>query len=235
MKRFCKSIILTYNAFSRCDKNFKTVFYHDIGKKYTSMGTPFELFCNHMNKLRVKDRVCFDDGFRGIWNVRAELKKRNIKPIIFIAIDLVGKPEYLSWDEILILQNEYEFDFQSHSYTHQTLAGPYNKKAPIPKNGRTDDWLLHELNDSKLEIENRLLKKVTSFCFPLGYFSDKIVEKCKEIGYECVYASFPGNITNDYIQSRCLCQNLSSFEFGLVLKGGMNSLKTRYMRMHKCN
>lgn len=233
MKKLIKSFILCCGTVLKRNNSSKTVFYHDVSKRHTSMGTPSDVFWKHMDYLRPGDQVCFDDGFRGIWDEREEFAKRKIRPLVFIAIELVGQPGYLTWPEILTLQNDYGFDFQSHTWSHQTLAGQYNKKAPIPEEGRTNAWFSHELRDSKRELELRLNKTITSICFPVGYFSDDVVARCKAVGYECVYASYPGNISNDYVQTRCLCQDLSPFEFRLVLKGGMSILKKRYLRMHK--
>lgn len=212
----------------------KVVFYHDIGKKYTSMGTPEEVFWAHMKCLRDGDVVCFDDGFRGIWDEREKLKVVSCKfrVIVFIAVGLVGKPGYLAWDEIRELQSRYGIDFQCHTWSHQTLAGPYNVEVPGPPGGRTEEWYGHELVDSKAELERQLGKKITALCFPVGYFTDDVIRRCREAGYEKVYASYPGNISDGYIQPRCLVQSMSSFEFKCVLNGGMNWFQSRYLKRH---
>jgi peptidoglycan/xylan/chitin deacetylase (PgdA/CDA1 family) len=233
MKRKLKSLIFWLNALIHRDTSPKTVFYHDVSKSYTSMGTPRELFWAHMAQLRVGDLVCFDDGFRGIWDERDTFKAQKIYPKVFLAVNLIGQANYLSWEEILILQRDYGFDFQCHTWSHQTLIGPYNEEVITPSEGRTDAWLKKELVDSKQELEARLGKPITELCFPVGYFSNDVILRCKDTGYERVWASYPGNRTEAYVQPRCLCQNLSSFEFGLILKGGMNPLANRYLKMHK--
>ena len=92
---------------------------------------------------------------------------------------------------------------------------------------------VYELVDSKAELERRLGKKVTALCFPVGYFSDEVIRRCKTSGYETVYASYPGDVTDDYVQPRCLVQDLSVGEFKSVLNGGMNLLERRYLKRHK--
>ena len=59
------------------------------------------------------------------------------------------------------------------------------------------------------------------------------MRRCAAAGYEAAYASCPGGATDDFVKPRCLAQNLSPAEFRLVLKGGMNLLRRRYLRMHK--
>lgn len=220
---------------AKTDASRKVVFYHDIGRKWTHMGTLPEVFSRHMYKLRSGDIVCFDDGFRGVWEKRDlfyiehnRLDNREIKKIVFLAVGLVGQKGYLTWEEIITLQDSYGFEFQCHTWSHQTLVGPWNEEVPIPKNGRTEEWYHHELNESKAELEHRLQRQVTALCFPVGFYSDEVLVRCKRAGYEKVYASYPGNITSNYVQPRCLVQDLSPLAFGAVLKGGMMLFEKRY-------
>jgi len=260
MRMLVKNVLLLFNAIFHRDTSPKVVFYHDIGQKYTPMGTPEALFRAHMEYLKrevekvgvggqrnvVCHEVAFDDGFRGLWDHREMLREYDIHPIVFIAIALVGQPGYLTWDEIRTLQNEYGVNFQCHTWSHQTLVGPGNTDLPIPSdpNFRTDEWYHHELVDSKAELEKRLNKKIDALCFPVGYFSDDVIQRCVNAGYEKLYASFPGNKDDDMSASglrlpasarlvpRILCQSLSLADFRLVLKGGMSPLRRRYLKMH---
>ena len=230
--RFVKRLALLVGSVFAHDTSPKVVFYHDIGQKWTPMGTPVDLFLAHMKYLRKGDVVCFDDGFRGIWDER-DLLGRVKCVIVFVAVELVGRPGYLTWDEIRELQNKYGIAFQCHTWSHQTLAGPWNVEVVEPKEGRTEEWYKHELVDSKAELERMLCKKVTALCFPVGYFSDKVISRCKAAGYEKVYASYPGNVTGDYVQPRCLVQHMSAGEFKSVLKGAMNLFRWHYFMRHK--
>ena len=233
MRGLIKRSLLSLGAFLLRDARHKVVFYHDVGKQYTPMGTDAKVFWGQMAYLRYGDVVCFDDGFRGIWDAREGFAKRQIKPIVFIAVALVGQDGYLTWDEIRTLQTDYGFDFQCHTWSHQTLIGPYNDEEPEPPNGRTEEWYRHELVDSKMELEQQLSKKVSALCFPVGYFSDDVIRRCKEAGYQKVYTSYPGNVTVDYVQPRCLVQDLSVVAFKSVLRGGMSILVPRYLKLHK--
>lgn len=228
-----REVLVRLFAFLCRDNCPKVVFYHDIGKAWTPMGTSREIFWEHMKCLRDGDVVCFDDGFRGIWNVREDFSRvERVETIVFLAVGLVGKPGYLTWDEIRELQDKYGFNFQCHTWSHQTLAGPYNQEVPEPPDGRTDEWYRHELLDSKAELERRLGKPVTSLCLPVGHFSDDVIRRCREAGYKKVYASYPGNVTDEYIQPRCLVQDLSPNAFKSVLNGGMAPLAGRYRLRH---
>lgn len=240
MKKFIKNILLWIGSIVCRDTAAKVVFYHDIGTKYTKMGTDLKIFKEHLELVGVrscsgtKDVICFDDGFRGIWDYREEVKSISVKckVKVFIAVDLVGKEAYLTWDEIRTLNREYGVDFQSHTWSHQTLVGPWNED-DVPREERTEEWYERELVTSRQKIAAELGKDVDELCFPVGYFSDELIERCKKAGYRKVYASYPGNITDDYIQPRCLVQDLDTTAFKYVLKGGMNIFKSRYLAIHK--
>lgn len=237
MKSFIKYCLLKLGALVYRDISTKVIFYHDIGKQYTPMGTDAKVFWGHMACLREGGVVCFDDGFRGIWDAREKLKgvSSKFRVVVFIAVGLVGKVGYLTWDEIRELQDEYGVEFQCHTWSHQTLVGPYNDEVAEPINGRTEEWYRQELVESKSELERQLGKKVTALCFPVGYYSDDVIRRCKEAGYEKVYASYPGDVTNEYVQPRCLVQDLSVAALRATLRGGMAMIAPRYYKLHKFN
>lgn len=251
MRKVIKNIILWVYAIVAHDKAPKIVFYHDIGKKWTPMGTSPQMFFKHMRVIvescrlssyesygglkgkRKADVVCFDDGFRGVWEYRDELEKIvgvGVRVIVFIAVRLVGQPGYLTWDEIRTLNREYGIIFQCHTWSHQTLVGEMIDESP--KEERTEEWYKRELVESRLRMEEELGRIVDELCFPVGNFSDEVIERCKAAGYRKVYASHPGNISDDYIQPRCLVQDLGVMGFKAVLNGGMNPMKNRYLAMH---
>lgn len=242
MMKKIKSLILRVLAFVVRDSRAKVVFYHDVGQVYTPMGTPEELFWAHMERLLqhgvqhgVAHEVAFDDGFRGVWDARDRFREMGLCTVVFLAVGLVGQPGYLTWDEIRTLQDDYGFQFQCHTWSHQTLVGPCNTDLPLPEKPdfRTEDWYRHELIESKAELERQLRRPVTALCFPVGYFSSAIVRRCQAAGYELLYASYPGNRGSGLIVPRCLVQDLSLADFSAVLSGGMNVISRRYRARHE--
>lgn len=236
MKKKAKELLFRLAAFVARDPSPKTVYYHDIGAAFTPMGTPEDLLMEHAALLRKGDSVCFDDGFAGIFaarqNVLAALRSK-AEVTVFLAVDLVGRPGYLSWSEIRELHDSFGVDFQCHTWSHQTLAGPWNDEVPVPPAGRTEQWFARELRDSKAELERRLGGPVSALCLPVGYFSQSVLKRCRAAGYEKVYASYPGNASDAFVQPRCLAQDLSPSAFRAVLEGGMNAFEKRYARMHE--
>jgi len=257
VRRLVKRALMLLAVLRHRDCAPKVVFYHDVGTRYTPMGTDARVFWEHMACLKRANaalarrsataangepqvhQVCFDDGFRGIWDWREKFRETGTRPTVFVAIRLIGLSGYLTWDEIRTLQGEYGFSFQCHTWSHQTLAGGMIDESPVEE--RTEAWFHRELVESKRELERRLnagavvgeRHKVDALCFPAGNFSDEVVARCKAAGYGKVYASYPGNITAEYLQPRNLVQDFGSFDFRLALAGGMMAFYGRYHSRHR--
>lgn len=211
------------------EKKSKVIFYHDVHSpdiRYTDMSTSIDLFKRHISiiqsegysivnniKLRTSEiQICFDDGFRGIYDNKDYFIAHNIRPTVFLAINLIGQDGYLNTFEILELQ-EMGFIFESHAYAHQNLT-TFN-----------DTDLRYELEASKRYLENLLKKEVTELCFPIGYFSDRVLNFCGYAGYKTLYSSLPGNYynkRNDGLIYRNLVQFSSPSEFKTIINGAMN-------------
>lgn len=234
-----KNYILKFSTYLFSNLSSKIVFYHDVhkeGQSYTSMSTSIDRFKEHMTTLVMEGfkvvksidnserqiQICFDDGFRGIYHNKDFFLSHGIYPTIFLAIDLIGKPGYLNEIEILDLQ-DLGFVFESHAFSHKDLTG-FN-----------DDDLRYELEASKHYLESLLSKSITSICFPIGYFSERVIRFSHVAGYQKLYSSLPGN----YITSRedgLIYRNLVQFatdkEFKSIIYGGMAPLRWWYKRKH---
>lgn len=216
----------------------KIVFYHDVhlGAAETDMSTPWSRFVEHVEVARQNDftfvnhvptgdrtlQVCFDDGFAGIWNCREELVKLGILPTVYIAVDLIGRPHYLTREQILELQGM-GFTFQSHTWSHRGLTEV-----------SADEWN-HELADSRKWLTDILQREVTQLCFPKGLFSRLICEYALRAGYSDLVSSIPGSVDQGVLP-QVLPRNLVQFygpgEFGAVIKGALGLLRGRYVRRH---
>lgn len=235
MKRFVKLLLMALRVLFRPNTSAKVFFYHDIGVVHTSMGTKEEVFWKQMKALQrfrsgAESLVCFDDGFRGVWDFRERFRQEGITPTVFVAVRLVGQPGYLTWDEIRTLQNDYGFTFQCHTWSHQTLVGEMIDESPKEK--RTEAWYHRELIESRDEISRQLGRSVEALCFPVGLFNETLVDRCRKAGYRRVYTCLPGDRTETFVQSRNLVQDLDLLGFKLVLRGGLMAFRGRYLRQH---
>lgn len=221
-------------------KASKVLFYHDVAGNdvsYTSMATDIALFKRHIEiakeegfkivpkitKREKEIQLCFDDGFRGIWDFRSYFVDNELRPTVFLAIKLIDTPGYLSKEEILELQCM-GFVFESHAYSHTDLTN------------FDSDELRFELAESKRILEALLGKLVEEICFPIGYYSDQVCKSACEIGYRLLYSSIPGDyftLNADGVIFRCISQFASENEFRQIINGGMVFLKSHYYKRHK--
>lgn len=231
-----KGLICKISAKVINSNDSKIIFYHDISTKYTDMGTPVPLFEEQIMLLKdggydivrkIKQekkqiQINFDDGFRGIYDHQEFFLKNNIFPTVFLAISLIGQEGYLTKDEILELQGK-GFIFESHGWSHSNLTE------------FSDKDLKFELEESKKYLENLLMKEVKEICFPIGYFSKRVLKACDNAGYNVMYSSLPGNFFNkrkDGLLYRNLVQFSESSEFKAILKGGMDLFFIVYKKRH---
>ena len=260
MRRLFKRFAFCLSALIFRDKSPKVIYYHDIGVTHTKMGTPFELFKHHVGAAKASGYeyvswndfgkgtddckkeilLCFDDGFRGVYDFREYFCSEGIRPLVFVAVGLVGTPGHLTWAEMAELQ-ELGFSFQSHTWSHQTLAGPGIEALSGQIIERTDVWFEHELRDSKAVLERELGNKVMALCFPAGRFSEDALQRCHDVAYTELYTSIPGalrvldqvvGIDGCRLIPRHLCQDLTVGEFLNVLKGGLKPFMRYYLKRH---
>lgn len=200
-------IYLSSYCFNR-NTDSKVVYYHDVDRKYTDMGIDYDDFVGHIKVLRKAGfefvpritepqkqlRMCFDDGWAGIYDHRQLFVDEKIVPTIFIAVDLIGKEGYMTEDQIKELIN-LGFIFESHTWSHRDLTE------------FTEKQLEHELEDAKNELNRLFGLPFDELCFPLGRFSDLIYNKSIEAGYKLLYTSVDGGGFFDFIDQKLVCRN----------------------------
>lgn len=101
--------------------------------------------------------ITFDDGWLNNYTKAFPiLKEKNIKANIFLAYNLIGKTNCMTWEQVLEMQSSGLISFGSHTMNHLAL------------NKLSDEKILEELTESKIELEKKLSKPVTSFAYPYG-------------------------------------------------------------------
>ena len=217
MRLFLKKVLLFLGYIFHHNHDSKIIYYHDVSKKYTAMGTEYALIQKHfelvmrngyvfveqINKPTRQIMVCFDDGWAGIYDYKDWFIEKHIFPTIFIAVDLIGKAGYLNECQITDLKNS-GFRFMAHTWSHQDLTTFNN------------EGLKHELLDSKIKLELLFGETFDALCFPMGRFSKEVKEKSQEFGYNQLFSSLPGGYY-DLSEQKLICrncmQNASPLEF----------------------
>lgn len=246
IRNLAKYAIMLAGSWVRGNRGSKILYYHDIfsTRNYRAldeeifMGTPLELFKKHVRVIREEGfeivreitqaegqvAIMLDDGFRGIYECREYFYKNGICPTIFLPVDFIGRTDLgiMTEEEILELQ-AHGFRFESHTWSHRALTS-----VPAPE-------LAHELADAREKLSGLLGRKVKGLCMPLGFFSDQILAKIRRNGYTDIYSCIPGNFNDRPLGSlipRNLCQYATTREVRLILRGGNELLKSRYLKLH---
>lgn len=217
----------------------KVFFYHDVDKKYTDMGTPFDIIKEHFRIIKEKGfsivenienknnevMICFDDGWAGIYDNKSFFIENNIKPTVFLAVDLVGQEGYLTLAQIQELRDN-GFHFEGHTWSHKDLT-TFNREG-----------LVHEIIDSRNALEKIVGDKINALCFPMGRYSDLVLEVAKGAGYSKLYSSINGChydlLEEEGLICRILVQDVTPKDFKYILLSSSPYLKKRTKRLQFC-
>ena len=116
--------------------------------------------------------LTFDDGYIDFYTAAFPLLKRyNAKATIYIITGRVGKPGYLTWDELRELAASPLITIGAHTRTHPQLA---NKSA-----ARVRD----ELDGCKADLESHLGVVVRHLAYPSGSYNKDTIKQAQISGY----------------------------------------------------
>ena len=183
--------------------------------------------------------VTFDDGYQNvIENALPELEKRRIPSTLFIVTKALGKrPPWLpdssssanvekamSADQLRSLPSDL-VTVGSHTVTHPDLPCLNEEDAR------------REISESRATLERILNKEIKLFSFPYGAFNTKLVEWCREAGYERVFNILPTLALSDpreFVSGRVSVEPTDwSLEFRLKLLGAYRWLPVAFALKRK--
>lgn len=126
--------------------------------------------------------ITFDDGYQDFYlNIYGYLRKNKLPAIVFVATGYVGKEWPFGEDQLKMLKwNEIEeisknnIEIGAHTVTHPNLQELELKEAE------------KEILKSKEQIEKHIKRRVKYFSFPFGRYSQKIIDKARDLGFEAV-------------------------------------------------
>lgn len=137
--------------------------------------------------------LTFDDGYLdNLTHALPVLEKHNAPATIYITSSFASQelrhPRYdnesgrlhLNWQEIRDLSSHELIDIGSHTVTHPMLSELSEQK------------VLHEIKNSKSDIEQHIDGSVTSFCYPSGNYTARELKIVQECGYQNALSVKPG-------------------------------------------
>lgn len=237
MKRLLRSLLLFGGYLLHRNNKSKVIYYHDMGKSYTEMGTPLDIINSHINIAREAGytlvdnitqaegqiMVCFDDGWKGIYDNKSFWISHNVFPTIFIAVDLIGTEGYMSVNQIKEMMS-LGYQFESHAWTHTGL------------HTHTGDDLIHELLGAKVWLEDTFEKPFTGICFPQGNYNDEVIITSKRVGYSKLFSSINGGYFDLSERDGLICRNLvqdaNEWQFKNIICGDTPLLRKKRVKQH---
>jgi peptidoglycan/xylan/chitin deacetylase (PgdA/CDA1 family) len=121
--------------------------------------------------------ITFDDGHESDLVVAApELARRNLHAVFFVVWSYLGRPGYLSRDQVLALRAD-GYEIGSHGLTHARLTAINPAEVSI------------QLEESKRRLEDLLQEPIAAFALPFGHYNDFVLEAARAAGYRRVMTS----------------------------------------------
>lgn len=129
--------------------------------------------------------LTFDDAFENFytqaWPI---LRERGFPATLFVVTDWIGRPGYMSWDQIKAVDRS-GVVIGSHSVTHPWLPA------------LDEETLRREVVESKRVLEEGLGHPVEMFCYPGGARDERVKRAVQTAGYRGACATNPGPGSSD--------------------------------------
>ncbi len=127
---------------------------------YTVSDAP-ALMARRLEPAQKRVILTFDDGYEDFYlNALPILQKYNAKATLFVVTGFLGKPEYLSVDQLKEVAKSPLVEIASHTVSHPDLET------------LNEEQQRHEIVDSKTDLEAIIGRPVWTFAYPLGHFDE---------------------------------------------------------------
>lgn len=139
-----------------------------------------------MSRSRSNFHITFDDGHVSQYDhAFPVLQELSMNATFFVTAGWTGKrPGYMTWKQLAELAR-CGHEVQSHGWSHTLLTQCSAKELQI------------ELLRSKRDLEDHLGAKVNAISLPGGRWNRRVLEACRESGYEQVFTSDPWMVSED--------------------------------------
>lgn len=135
--------------------------------------------------------LTFDDGYRDVVdNALPVLEAHGATATAFVVTGAADgtctfpwyqeQPEMIAWADIVALDRCSGLRFEAHSLTHPDLRSLSDQAARA------------EIVGSKTELEQRLGRAVSAFCYPVGLYGDRERRLVREAGFRVAVSCEPG-------------------------------------------
>ncbi|MFA5008364.1 MAG: polysaccharide deacetylase family protein [Candidatus Omnitrophota bacterium] len=125
--------------------------------------------------------ITIDDGYKDNLEAIKILKDFNFPATLFVTINRIGKPEFLTDGDIRSILKETRITIGSHTMTHPELWK------------LSDAQLKNEISDSKYSLERQFKTKVETIAYPGGAYDERTLREIKNANYLCACTTNRGS------------------------------------------
>lgn len=164
---------------SPSDFDLQLKYFHDRGYHSISVAQLYDALTLG-SKLPSKPIIfTFDDGYQDVFdNAISALQKYGYTGSFAIATDLLGRPSYAVWDDV-IAADKLGMEIVSHTENHLDLTSAKYSEAD----------LMREISGSKQILENKLGHPVDFLVYPYGHFNYHVGELSAVAGYKLAFTT----------------------------------------------
>ncbi len=125
--------------------------------------------------------ITIDDGYDDVYDYAFPIaKKYNIVLNLMIPTGLLGKPNYMTWDELKELSQSELVHIYNHTNSHAELT-------QLNREEKT-----HEVHTAKEQLSNQLGNNTVVFSYPYGSIDDESIDVVKQQGYVAGFSTKGG-------------------------------------------
>ncbi len=155
--------------------------------------------------------LTFDDGYADAYTAAFPVLQRyGFQATFYVVTDFVGRPGYLSTDQILEMAAA-GMSFGSHAVSHRSLTSLSASRVE------------QELSQSRAGMEDLLQRPVLDFCYPLGRFNQGVRQAVERAGYRSAVTTkygFASSIADQLLLPRIrIWGGLGLKDFGELIAG----------------
>jgi peptidoglycan/xylan/chitin deacetylase (PgdA/CDA1 family) len=126
--------------------------------------------------------LTFDDGYEDFYSHAFPLlKKYQIKGTVYVIINALDKPGYLTRLQVKELAQSGLVEIGSHTFNHPDLRTKKLKDAAF------------EIQNSRSVLKKLCGQAIQTFAYPYGYFNDSVLRLVSAAGYSGAFTVKPGS------------------------------------------
>jgi peptidoglycan/xylan/chitin deacetylase (PgdA/CDA1 family) len=172
---------------SPTDFEAQVVYFKNLGYQSVTLAEVYDNLTNGKPLPKKPIVFTFDDGYKDVFvNAIPILQKYGFTGTFAIATELLGRPTYAVWDDVIAAHNQ-GMEIVSHTENHLDLTSPVYSEADLHR----------EIFDSKQKLEQELGVSVDFFVYPYGKYNQHVEDLLTQAGYKMAFTTAYSQYLNE--------------------------------------